>query len=39
MRQISPGNVLFILGFHGIKHLKPLRRALIAVGERLLIFL
>ena len=38
-RQISPGRVLFILGFHCIKHLKPFQGPLIAVGQSHAIFL
>src|ERR1039457_6147091 len=37
-RQISPGNVLFMLGFHGVERLEPLQRPLVALGERLGIF-
>lgn len=34
-RQISPGRVLFIPGFHGIEHLESLQSKAITLGQRL----
>ena len=33
-RQISPGSVLFICGFHGVQHLETLQRTVIAISQR-----
>jgi hypothetical protein len=37
-RQISPGSVLFILGFHRVEHLESFQRHAVAVCERLGVF-
>lgn len=38
-RQISPGSVLFIVSFHGIKHLESFQRPLIAFSQGCGVFL